>query len=235
MRRLRTSLVLVLVAVCVLVSARLTLRAQDRAVDDQAQRKGLRPTRREPGREEAKTEPGLAAPTVQDALQRPFSFPFAAPASLADVCQFLRATLKAPVVLDLAALDRQKLKPEDPVQLQLEGVRLKTGLKILLDQVGLTFQVIPEDNLLILTDTHGSTDPIDHMLTELKALHRDVHDLQDAVDDIRWTLGVDEDEGGAKMRKPTIIEEVPGVAKPEERPQAEPQGTTDRPRTRPGA
>jgi hypothetical protein len=121
------------------------------------------------------------------------------------------------------------------VQLQLEGVRLKTGLKLLLDQVGLTFQVIPEDNLLILTDIQGSTDPIDHILTEVKALHRDVHALQDAMDDILWSLGFDTEEGGAKMRKPTIIEEVPGEEKPGEKSQAPPQGASDRPRTRPGA
>ena len=134
-----------------------------------------------------------------------------APTSLADVCEHLRQTLKAPVVLDRAALDRQELKPEDPVQLQLEGVRLKMGLKLLLDQVGLTFQVVPEDNLLILTDSQGSADPIDRVLTEIKALHRDVHDLQDAVDEIRRSLGVDA-EGGAEMRKPTIIEEMPPPA-----------------------
>ncbi len=34
------------------------------------------------------------------------------------------------------------------VQLELDGVRLKTGLKLLLDQVGLTHQVIAEDKLV---------------------------------------------------------------------------------------
>ncbi len=81
------------------------------------------------------------------------------------------------------------MKPDDPVQLQLEGVRLKTGLKLLLDQVGLTYQVVPEDNLLILTDTQGSADPIDRVLSEIKALHRDLHDVQDAIDEIRGALG----------------------------------------------
>ena len=39
-------------------------------------------------------------------------------------------------MLDLAALDRQGVEPDEAVQLELEGVRLKTGLKLLLDQVG---------------------------------------------------------------------------------------------------
>ena len=183
----------------------------------------------------AETGPERPSVSVQDALLRPFSFPFASPTSLADVCEHLRQTLKAPVVLDRAALDRLELKPEDPVQLQLEGVRLKVGLKLLLDQVGLTFQVVPEDNLLILTDTQGSADPIDRVLTEIKALHRDVHDLQDAVDEILAALAPDEEGGGARMRKPTIIEEVPGENKPGEKTEPPPKGATDRPRSRPGA
>ena len=55
------------------------------------------------------------------------------------------APIKGAVVLDLAALGRQDVEPDDPVQLELEGVRLKTGLKLLLDQVGLTFRVVAED------------------------------------------------------------------------------------------
>ena len=59
------------------------------------------------------------------------------------------------MVLDLAALDRKSAKPDDTVQLELDGVRLKTGLKLLLDQVGLTFRVVAEDNLMIITDQEG--------------------------------------------------------------------------------
>ncbi len=206
--------------------ARLGLRAQDH---DHEREHGTR----------AATGAGIS-PTVsvQDALQRPFTFPFEEPVTLSHVCQYLKKLLRAPVVLDLAALDRQELRPDDQVQLQLEGVRLKTGLKLLLDQVGLTFYVVPEDNLLVLTDVTGSSETMDHVLSELKALHRDVHDLQDAVDDVKWSLGVDE-EGGARMRKPTIIEEVPGddkqQGKSEPRPQPPPLGGgTDRPRTRAG-
>jgi hypothetical protein len=232
MRGLRTSLVLVLVVVCLLVTARLTIRAQERQGDEPAPREGRRGLL--PQAREEKAEAEAAPISVQDALQRPFALTFAEPTSLTDVCQFLRRTLKAPVVLDLAALDRLELEPEDTVQLQLEGVRLKTGLKLLLDQVGMTFQAIPEDNLLILTDTNGSSDPIDHILSELKALHRHVHDLQDTVEDIQWLLGGEGGEGGAMMRKPTIIEEVPGDQKPGVKPQTPPAGDGDRPRSRPG-
>jgi hypothetical protein len=148
------------------------------------------------------------APTVHDVLARPYRFPFTHPTSIAQVCSHLKETLKVPVVLDLAALDRQDVQPEDTVQLELDGVRLKTGLKLLLDQVGLTYHVVTEDNLLVITDREGSEDPLDRVWTELHALHRDLHDVQDAVDDLTDFLAGEKGEG-PRVRKPTIIEEMP--------------------------
>src|SRR5262249_2636338 len=132
------------------------------------------PASREPARG------GLGS--VQDVLLRPYHFPFNRPTTLSQVCLHLKQTLGVPVVLDIAALGRQGVEPDDTVQLEPDGVRLKTGLKLLLDQVGLTYQVVPDDNLLILTDREGSDDPLDRVWIELKALHRDLHDVQDAVD-----------------------------------------------------
>ena len=145
--------------------------------------------------------------TLQEALLRPYRFPFSRPTPLEQVCAHLRATLKGAVVLDLAALDRKSVEPDDPVQLELSGVRLKTGLKLLLDQVGLTYRVVAEDNLMIITDQEGSEDPVEKIWAELRALHRDLHAVQDAVDDLGGYLDVD--EGGPRVRKPTIIEDLP--------------------------
>src|SRR5262249_28179550 len=149
MKGLLAGLVLLLVALVLLVAARWDLRAQVRrkAVPKvQAPRAAEDEPR---ALEKDSDEAGAAAPSGQGAMQRPFTLPFATPTSLSDVCEYLRKTLKAPVVLDRAALDRLEIEPEDEVQLQLEGVRLKTGLKLLLDQVGMTYQVIAEDNLLV--------------------------------------------------------------------------------------
>jgi hypothetical protein len=158
--------------------------------------------------------------TLQEALLRPYRFPFARPTSLEQVCAHLKQTLNAPVALDLAALDRKKVGSDDTVVLELDGVRLKTGLKLLLDQVGLTFRVIAEDNLLIITDKEGSEDPGELVLSELRALHRDLHAVQDAVDEIREVL-VDDPGDGARVQKPTIIEEMPDNDR--EKPAAIPQ------------
>src|SRR5512135_861780 len=219
MTRWRTGLVLGLVALGVIVSARLSLRAQEREPRGEVEKGARKPVLAEPVPESG--APAPATVSIQDALHRPLPLPFGTPTPLDEVCRHLGRVLRAPVVLDKAALDRQELTPEDTVQLELEGVRLKTGLKLLLDQVSLTYRVVPEDNLLIVTDQEGSVDPMDRVQAELKALHRHVHDLRDAVDLLREDLGLD--EGGPKMRKPTIIEEKP-EEKAGEKPEANPPG-----------
>lgn len=168
-----------------------------------------------------------AALSVQDALLRPATIPFRVETTLEAVAETLRQMLKAPVVLDRAALGRQGLTPGSTVQLDLENVRLKTGLELLLDQVGLTYRVVPEDNLLVLTDQQGADDVNRRVLTELQALHREVHDLQDLVNDLYDRIEQPESAPGPTVREPTIIEEVP-------KDKAEPKPDTPPARTRPG-
>ncbi len=199
MKRKRLALMLGASGLLTLVTACLSLWAQDDI------RKGR--SRPDVASAPARSEPSTGS--ALDALQRPFVMPFEQPTTLNDVCRHLRMMLKIPVVLDRAALDRQEITGEDTVVLSLhDGIRLKTGLKLLLDQVGLTYRVVPEDNLLVITDAEGADDPLNLVLSQLKALHRDLHDVQDAVEEIRAALGLDE-EDAMKMRKPTIIEELP--------------------------
>jgi len=146
------------------------------------------------------------APGVQDLLIRPFPMPFSRPTSLEEVATILGDRLGIPVVLDRAALIRLDLEPTDSVQLALEGVRLKTSLQLLLDQVGMTFRVIPEDNLLILTDDQSSADPFRLILDELSTLHLEIHDLRDDILRLQEAPNGDQDE--PSMKKPTIIEEL---------------------------
>jgi hypothetical protein len=146
--------------------------------------------------------------SVEEALLRPCRLPFEEETTLEAVAAFLRQTLHAPVVLDRAALDRQGITADSTVQLALDGVRLKTALRLLLDQVGLTYRVEAQDNLLVITDAQGADDPTERIFAELEALHRDVHDLQDAIDGLYE--GAEEARGGHIMRAPRIIEELPG-------------------------
>ncbi len=143
------------------------------------------------------------------------------------------------MVLDLVALDRLDVRKEDTVELELKGGRLKTGLKLLLDQVELTYRVVPEDNLMILTDVEGSEDPLDKVWAEMGHMHRELHDMRDALDELLDRSDAQED--ALQLRQPTIIDPMPGMpgadpgdpgaepVPPEEDPEPAP---TKRPRTR---
>ena len=210
---MRSGLVVAIVAAALVTSARLSLRAQDSKELD------------EPKAVPKQADHGAEAPrSVLDALERDFDLPFGDPTPLEEVCRYLRRSLNAPVVLDLAALGRQQVQKNDTVELELKGVRLKTGLKLLLDQVDLTYRVVPEDNLLILTDNFGSDDPVKRVQAEVHELHLEIHGVQDALDEVRAAMGLVD---GAKVRKPTIIEEMPEGAIEEK---AAPPQATPRPR-----
>jgi len=216
----------VLVATVVIASTRFSLKAQDqpKATESAAVDKDEVPLKLELPKETTNRQE--TATSVLEALERPFPLPFGTPTRLEEACAHLRRILRAPVVLDIAALNRQDVRVDDPVELDLEGVRLKTGLKLLLDQVGLTYKVVPEDNLLIITDERGAEAPLSQVRAELKAIHRDLHEVQNAVDELRDAMGLD---GGPRVRKPTIIEELPEQPAEKKAAPAEPQS-----RTRPG-
>jgi hypothetical protein len=179
-----------------------------------------------------KPAPDRPSISIQDALRQRFDFAFDKPTTLEAAAKVLSEGLGLPVVIDRAGLDRSGLKLDDEVQLRLKGMRLKTGLKLLLDQLDLTYRVEADDNLLVITDAVGASDPLLEVLTELKSLHRDIHDLQDAVDVVQDALGITEEEG-PKMRKPTIIEEVPSGKGPKPEPK-EPETIPPPARSRPG-
>jgi hypothetical protein len=158
--------------------------------------------------------------SVQDAILLPCEMRFEPETALDAVADTLHSLLHAPVVLDRAALKRQKLTPKSTVALSVSGVRLKVALRLLLEQAGLTYRVEPEDNLLVFTDAQGSGDPNERFMAELHDLHRDVHDLQDAVEELFQNVAPAQE---GEMKKPTIIEDAP-EGKPAEPPA----------RTRPG-
>ena len=230
MRRLGSRMVLVGVLVAGFVaSARLTILAQDRRATAPARLPSDPMAKRAASPPATQPERG----SLQDALLRPYDFPFREPTKLEDVAEHLRKTLAGRVVVDRAAVARQELSEVDTVQLDLQGVRLKVGLKLLLDQVGLTYKVVPEDNLLIITDLEGADDPLSLILTELRSIHRDLHDVQDSVDEIRETLGLEEDGEDPGMRKPAFIKTP--RARSEPRKSAARRGTSPSPRKKSGA
>ncbi len=170
---------------------------------------------------QSRAQQGAAVKTSQsthiaEAMYQPLRLPFGKGATLDELVAYLRKETHANVVLDLAALSRLKLTPAAKVRLDLDEIRLRTGLKLLLDQVGLTTKIIAEDNLLIITDRTEADDLLSRLAEEVKELHRDLHVVQDDVREVRSFVSAPVEEviePEAKMRNPTIIEEVPGGPK----------------------
>jgi hypothetical protein len=161
------------------------------------------------------TKPVLVSVSV--ALGKPFTFAYRKGTTLEGLADHLRRALDAPVVLDVAALDRLGIGPDANVRLELSGARLETGLKLLLDQVGMTYRVIPEDNLLLFTDHPDGDDNARQAVAELKVLHREIHELREAMEEILDIIAPE--EKGPTTKKPTIIEELPsGKSKPGDAP-----------------
>src|SRR5581483_1689827 len=98
MTRFRSALILGLAVVGL---AAWSLRAQERP-------KRAAP---EPAPEaSSRLRPAGPAPSVQEAMLRPFDLPFGEGITLEALTQHLRRALGAPVVLDLGALERQELR-----------------------------------------------------------------------------------------------------------------------------
>jgi hypothetical protein len=183
-----------LAAALVLAAAWAVSGRQDRATEDAKH-------------DSSPADPRASRPSIEERLTRPVRLPFAEETSLAEVAQWLHKTLEAPVVIDRAAIERVGLTRETTVQLELDGIRLKTALRLLLDQVGLAYRVEAEDNLIVLTDPQGASEPLPRIFDELEALHRELHMLQDTVDELFETLAPG---GDPPLRTPRIIEELPG-------------------------
>lgn len=167
-----------------------SLPAQERTAPSTApapstRRPKAEPVPERPARPRAEASTSSPKPvSIQDALLKKCKLPFGRGVALEDLAVFLREATGAQVALDYGALDRQDVQPEDVVLLELENVRLKTGLKLLLDQLNLTYKVVPEDNLLIITDARESEEAYTQILGELDSLHRDIHKLEDMMDEL---------------------------------------------------
>jgi RNA polymerase sigma factor (sigma-70 family) len=96
---------------------------------------------------------------IVKALEEPIAMSFAKPTALKDVLRYIKAATAGPehsglaIYVDPLALAQHNLKPETPVALDLEGVPLKTSLRLLLKQLGLAYCV--KDGLLMISSPEG--------------------------------------------------------------------------------
>ncbi|HEY3391839.1 MAG TPA: hypothetical protein VGK58_03980 [Lacipirellulaceae bacterium] len=71
--------------------------------------------------------------------------------SLEEVVAFIQESYNIPVQLDAAALEEEGIDPQEPVNVSLRGISLRSALRILLKNLGLTY--IIRDEVLLITST----------------------------------------------------------------------------------
>jgi RNA polymerase sigma factor (sigma-70 family) len=93
---------------------------------------------------------------IREALGKPLSMPFSNPTPLEDVIKYIKASTSSPylpdglpIYVDPQGLATAEAKMQSPVTLNLDGVRLKTTLRLMLKQLHLGYYV--KEGLLIIT------------------------------------------------------------------------------------
>lgn len=101
---------------------------------------------------------GDAEIRINSALQGPLTsvgldFP---ETPLEEVIDFLRDEYNIPIQLDAAALDELGISPDDPVDVNLNNVSLRSAMRIMLKPLDLTY-IIEDEVLLITTEEYAET------------------------------------------------------------------------------
>ncbi|MDR3637414.1 MAG: hypothetical protein P4L84_26655, partial [Isosphaeraceae bacterium] len=96
-------------------------------------------------------------------LDEPISMSFANETPLEDVLKYIKSATQGPndsgipIYVDPVGLQEAEKTMQSPVQLDLEGVPLKTTLRLLLKQLGLTYTV--KDGMLTITSESSDDQP----------------------------------------------------------------------------
>ena len=92
-------------------------------------------------------------------LEQPISMPFASETPLEDVLKFIKSATQGandtgiPIYVDPTGLAESEKTMTSTITIQLEGVPLKTTLRLLLKQINLAFCV--RDGVLIISSVEG--------------------------------------------------------------------------------
>jgi hypothetical protein len=101
--------------------------------------------------------------SILEKLEEPISMSFANETPLEDVLKYIKAATQGPndtgipIYVDPVGLNEAEKTMTSPVTLDLEGVPLKTTLRLLLKQLGLTYTV--KDGLLTITSESSEDQP----------------------------------------------------------------------------
>jgi hypothetical protein len=112
----------------------------------------------------SKVPPDPASQAVLQKLDQPISMSFANETPLEDVLKYIKSATQGPndtgipIYVDPVGLDEAKKTMTSPVTLDLEGVPLRITLRLLLKQLGLTYDV--KNGLLTITSESSEDRPV---------------------------------------------------------------------------
>jgi len=120
---------------------------------------------------EAEGQPNSKNQALLKELDQPWEMAFSAPTPLSEVFKYIKSTLKKsgrpplPIYVDPRAMANEGLTMDSPVVMDLEGVPLKTALRLLLKQHGLAYCV--RDGVVIVSSPDGIREELTEAASEL--------------------------------------------------------------------
>ncbi len=148
------------------------------------------------GAQEPNAAQGAAAPTpppaalgeekIRQALTMPATIEFIE-TPLADVVAFLKDAYNIPIEVEAAALDEVGLSPDVPVTRNLHEVSLRTALRVILRDLGLTY-LVDDEVLLITTQEEAAQRPVTRVYPVTPLLPINATDADDLAQLVRETV-----------------------------------------------
>jgi hypothetical protein len=126
-------------------------------------------------------------------LDKAVAMPFENETTLEDVIAHIKRETASPgeaplpVYVDPIGLQEAEKTMQSPITMSLEGVPLRTTLRLMLKQLGLAYGV-QEDGLLIITaegGEEGVIEPMSLILDEIRALRKEIAELRKELDALR--------------------------------------------------
>ena len=126
----------------------------------------------------AKKDPSPLSKAAWKMLEQPIAMPFINDTSLDDILKYIREATSGPksqaskapglqIYVDPVGLGEAEKSLQSTVSINLEGIRLKTTLQLILAQLDLDYYV--RDGVLIITGIESISDQLEEALRELEA------------------------------------------------------------------
>ena len=129
----------------------------------------------------AHAEKTAAKPDISKALAQPVELDFVE-TDLSDVFDFIGKAYEIPVALDLRALDNWAITPDTPVTFSVKGVSLRSALRLMLRQLGLTYTV--RDKLLQITTPEVAEERLTTVVYPVADIVPSAEDRSEFTDDV---------------------------------------------------